>query len=143
MTDCVFQQISPPDRLLIHLLRTDRYDDLMAVARCAKEDAGRGYLVDKGRVYWCHPFFRDPARAVPDDCFDATDRLPVHTELAEAAWQGDGGVLRLAGHAYIEHVATVDPDTRLTWARWPEATRWIRVSGSSSWTYARRESAGR
>ncbi|WP_461087361.1 glycosyltransferase family 2 protein, partial [Streptomyces deserti] len=113
VTEGVFQQLSPPDRLLIHLLRTDRYDDLMAVARCAKEDAGRGHLVDKGRVYWCHPFFRDPARAVPDDCFDATGRLPVHTELAEAAWEGDGGVLRLAGHAYIQHVATVDPGTQL------------------------------
>ncbi|MFD6172403.1 glycosyltransferase family 2 protein [Streptomyces coeruleorubidus] len=113
VTEGVFQLIPPPDRLLIHLLRTDRYDDLMTVARHAKEDAGRGYLVDKGRVYWCHPFFRDPARAVPDDCFDATDRLPVHTELTEAAWQGDGGVLRLSGHAYIEHVATEDPGTQL------------------------------
>ncbi|MFC5637899.1 glycosyltransferase family 2 protein [Streptomyces bullii] len=113
VTDGVFQQLSPPDRLLIHLLRADRYDDVMAVARNRKEDAGRGYLVDKGRVYWCHPYFRDPAKAVPDVCFDATDRLPVRTELAEAAWHGDGGVLRLSGHAYIEHVATAEPDTQL------------------------------
>ncbi|MGW0865207.1 glycosyltransferase [Streptomyces sp. NPDC002611] len=113
VTEGVFQQLAPPDRLIVHLLRADRYEDLITVARHAKEDAARGNVVDKGRVYWCHPFFRDPAKAVPDACFDATDRLPVRHELAEAAWQGDGGVLRLAGHARIESLGALEPTTRL------------------------------
>ncbi|MFI6375545.1 glycosyltransferase family 2 protein [Streptomyces sp. NPDC050546] len=113
VTDGVFQQLAPPDRLIVHLLRADRYEDLRTVARHAKDDAARGNVVDKGRVYWCHPFFRDPVKAVPDICFDATDRLPVRHELAEAAWTGDGGVLRLAGHARIESLGALEPTTRL------------------------------
>ncbi|MFF8394959.1 glycosyltransferase [Streptomyces sp. NPDC016172] len=113
VTDGVFQLLAPEDRLIVHLLRTDRYEDLMTVARHAKEDAGRGHVVDKGRVYWSHPFFRDPVKAVPDACFDATDRIPVHHELAEAAWTGDGVVLRLAGHARIGSLGPLQPATQL------------------------------
>ncbi|MFE7901493.1 glycosyltransferase family 2 protein [Streptomyces sp. NPDC057424] len=113
VTDGVFQLLAPPDRLIVHLLRADRYEDLMTVARHAKEDATRGNIVDKGRVYWSHPFFRDPAKAVPDVCFDTTDRIPVRHELAEAAWRGDGDVLRLAGHAGIESLGPLQPTSRL------------------------------
>ncbi|MEU0221159.1 glycosyltransferase family 2 protein, partial [Streptomyces sp. NPDC006265] len=56
---------------------------------------------------------RDPAKAVPDTCFDVTSRIPVHHELAEAAWTGDGDVLRLAGHAHIESLGPLQSDTRL------------------------------
>ncbi|MFJ4081549.1 glycosyltransferase [Streptomyces iakyrus] len=113
VTDGVFQLIAPPDRLIVHLLRADRFEDLMTVVRHAKADAERGHVVDKGRVYWDHPFFRDPAKAVPDVCFDTTDRLPVHHELAQAAWTGDGDVLRLGGHARIESLGPLQPTTRL------------------------------
>ncbi|GAA2516835.1 hypothetical protein GCM10010423_05490 [Streptomyces levis] len=113
VTDGVFQQIAPPDRLIVHLLRADRYEDLMTVARHAKEDETRGHIVDKGRVYWLHPFFRDPLKAVPDACFDVTDRLPVHHDLTDAAWTGDGGRLRLSGHARIDSLGPLEPSTRL------------------------------
>ncbi|MEV7079619.1 glycosyltransferase [Streptomyces sp. NPDC093516] len=112
-TDGVLQRIAPPDRLIVHLLRADRYEDLMTVARHAQEDATRGHVVDKGRVYWRHPFFRDPSKAVPDACFDVTDRLPVHHGLTEAAWTGDGCRLRLSGHARIESLGPLEPATRL------------------------------
>ncbi|GAA2450680.1 glycosyltransferase family 2 protein [Streptomyces glaucus] len=113
VTEGVFRQIAPPDRLLVHLLRADRYEDLMEVARHAEEDAARGHVVDEGRVHWNHPYFRDPAKGVPDACFDVTSRLPVHHDLTALDWRDDGAVLHLAGHARIEHVATRDPGTRL------------------------------
>ncbi|MEG8277257.1 glycosyltransferase family 2 protein [Streptomyces sp. AHA2] len=113
VTDGVFHLLAPPDRLIVHLLRADRYDDLMTVARHARRDAARGHVVDKGRVYWAHPFFRDPAKAVPDVCFDATDRTPVHHDLAGAAWAGDGDVLRLSGHARIDDLGPLQPGSRL------------------------------
>ncbi|MFF4979429.1 glycosyltransferase [Streptomyces sp. NPDC001046] len=111
--DGVFPLLAPPDRLVVHLLRADRYDDLMTVARHARRDAARGHVVDKGRVYWAHPFFRDPAKAVPDACFDATDRIPVHHDLTEAAWTGEGDVLRLSGHARIDDLGPLQPGCRL------------------------------
>ncbi|WP_063737357.1 glycosyltransferase family 2 protein [Streptomyces sp. RTd22] len=109
VTDTIFQRIDAPDRLLVHLLRTDRFEDVLTVARNAKEDAGRGHLVDKGRVFWLHPFFRDHTADVPDVCFDITDRLPVRHRLDTARWHG--GVLRLTGHAAIEGIDAIDADT--------------------------------
>ncbi|MFI0822449.1 glycosyltransferase family 2 protein [Streptomyces sp. NPDC021098] len=111
VTDTIFQRIDAPDRLLIHLLRADRFEDVLSVARNAKEDADRGRLVDKGRVYWLHPFFRDHTADVPDACFDITDRLPVRHSLDAARWHG--GVLRLTGHASIEGIDAIDPGTEL------------------------------
>ncbi|MFE6523163.1 glycosyltransferase [Streptomyces sp. NPDC057794] len=112
-TDGVCRRIAPQDRLIVHLLRADRYEDLMTVIRDAERDEARGHVVDKGRVYWRHPWFRDPAKAVPDACFDVTDRLPVHHDLTEAAWTGDGGLLRLSGHARIDSLGPLEPATRL------------------------------
>ncbi|WP_055555475.1 glycosyltransferase family 2 protein [Streptomyces sp. NBRC 110028] len=109
VTDTIFQRIDAPDRLLIHLLRTDRFEDVLAVARDAKRDQERGHLVDKGRVYWLHPFFRDHTADVPDVCFDITDRLPVHHHLDAARWHG--GVLRLTGRAAIEGIDAIDAGT--------------------------------
>lgn len=62
VTDGVFQLIAPQDRLIVHLLRADRFEDLMTVARNAKADAERGHVVDKGRVYWATPSSATPGR---------------------------------------------------------------------------------
>ncbi|MFF7654314.1 glycosyltransferase [Streptomyces sp. NPDC007983] len=99
-SDTLFRTLTAPERLMVHLLRTGRFDDLLSVIRTAKEDARRGRLVEKGRVYWLHPFFRDPAAEVPDDCFDVTDRLPVRHHLTGAAWYG-GSTLRVRGRAEV------------------------------------------
>ncbi|MFI0780890.1 glycosyltransferase family 2 protein [Streptomyces sp. NPDC021212] len=125
VTDTIFQRIDAPDRLLIHLLRADRFDDVLAVARDAKEDAGRGHLVDKGRVYWLHPFFRDHTADVPDACFDITDRLPVHHRLDAAHWHG--GVLRLTGRAAIEGIDAIDPATDVILRKYESDRPEIRV----------------
>ncbi|GAA2240322.1 glycosyl transferase [Streptomyces ruber] len=124
VTDPIIEKLEPRDRLLLHLLRADRFEDVLSVIRNAKEDAGRGHVIDGGRVYWDHPLFRAPEAGVPDSAFDVTDRLPVRHRIDSAAWQedeggngnGDGagnGVLRLTGHAYIENVPTLDAATEL------------------------------
>ncbi|MFJ9035446.1 glycosyltransferase [Streptomyces sp. NPDC102406] len=112
VTDPIVQRLEPRDRVLLHLLRADRFDEMMTVIRDAKKDAGRGHVVEAGRVYWDHPLFRDTAVGVPDSAFDVTGRLPVHHRTASADWR-EGGVLRLTGHAYIEHVASRDAATEL------------------------------
>ncbi|MET7934669.1 glycosyltransferase [Streptomyces sp. NPDC005322] len=100
-SDALFHTLTASERLMVHLLRAGRFEDLMSVVRNAEEDAGHGHLIDKGRVYWLHPFFRDPAADVHDACFDITDRLPVHHHLAGAAWHG-GSTLRVRGRAAID-----------------------------------------
>ncbi|QCD60144.1 hypothetical protein CEB94_39270 [Streptomyces hawaiiensis] len=51
VSDGLFPLLTPPDRLLVHLGRADRYQDLMTVARHAEEDAARGHIADKGGVH--------------------------------------------------------------------------------------------
>ncbi|WCN01271.1 glycosyltransferase family 2 protein [Streptomyces sp. M92] len=112
VTDPIIAMLESRDRVLLHLLRADRFDELMTVIRNAKEDAGRGHVVEGGRVYWQHPLFRDTAVGVPDSAFDVTGRLPVRHRVESVGWQKDGA-LRLSGHAYIENVASSDPATEL------------------------------
>ncbi|MBL1099532.1 glycosyltransferase [Streptomyces coffeae] len=100
-SDGLFDTLTAPERLMIHLLRANRFEDLMSVVRDAEGDGHRGHLVDKSRVYWLHPFFRDPAADVPDLCFDVTDRLPVHHHLTGAGWHGRS-TLRVRGRAAVE-----------------------------------------
>lgn len=112
VTDPIIEKLEPRDRLLLHLLRADRFDDVMTVIRNAKKDAERGHVIDGGRVYWAHPLFRDTAAGMPDSAFDVTGRLPVRHRIESAGWQEDGA-LRLTGHAYIENVASLDAATAL------------------------------
>ncbi|MFH9427996.1 glycosyltransferase [Streptomyces sp. NPDC017615] len=126
VTDPVIEKLVPRDRLLLHLLRADRFDDVMAAIRDADKDAERGHVVDGGRVYWAHPFFRDTAVGVPDSAFDVTGRLAVRHRLDSASWQ-EGGVLRLTGHAYIENVASLDAATELVLRRHDADDQEIRV----------------
>jgi glycosyltransferase involved in cell wall biosynthesis len=120
-SDTLFRTLSAPERLMLHLLRTGRFDDLLTVIRTAKEDAGRGHLVEKGRVYWLHPFFRAPAADVPDVCFDVTDRLPVRHHLTGAAWHG-GSTLRVRGRAEVEGLDAGPEDRTVLVLRRREAT---------------------
>ncbi|MET8696439.1 glycosyltransferase family 2 protein [Streptomyces bauhiniae] len=126
VTDPIIATLEPRDRMLLHLLRADRYEEVMTVIRNAAEDARRGHVVDGGRVYWQHPLFRDTAVRVPDSAFDVTGRLPVRQRLDSACWQEDG-VLRLTGHAYIENVASLDAATELVLRRSDDASQEIRV----------------
>ncbi|WP_349345124.1 glycosyltransferase [Streptomyces rapamycinicus] len=107
-SDALFQTLTAPERLMVHLLRTGRFEDLLSVVRNAKRDARCGHLVEKGSVYWLHPFFRDPDAEVPDACFDVTDRLPVRHHLAGAGWHGRS-TLRVRGRAAIDGLAA-DPE---------------------------------
>ncbi|WP_086884306.1 glycosyltransferase, partial [Streptomyces rhizosphaericus] len=107
-SDALFPTLTAPERLMVHLLRTGRYEDLLSVVRNAKRDARCGHLVEKGSVYWLHPFFRDPDAEVPDACFDVTDRLPVRHHLAGAGWHGRS-TLRVRGRAAIDGLEA-DPE---------------------------------
>ncbi|WP_302888733.1 glycosyltransferase family 2 protein [Streptomyces sp. NEAU-Y11] len=126
-SDALFRTLTAPERLMVHLLRADRFEDLMAVVRDAKRDADRGHLVDKGRVYWLHPAFRDPAADVPDACFDVTDRLPVSHHLAGAGWHGRS-TLRVRGTASIEGLAPGPEDRTELVLRRREATDELRTA---------------
>jgi poly(ribitol-phosphate) beta-N-acetylglucosaminyltransferase len=98
-------------RLKVHLVGQGMEPELSELIRVVAA-GGRGRdVVRDGRVYGGYPYFRDPVLGFPDDCYDVTGELEVRHHLAAMSW--DGPRMRLAGHAYVQHVDTVDVTTEL------------------------------
>ncbi|GGZ30857.1 hypothetical protein GCM10010387_25710 [Streptomyces inusitatus] len=93
-------------RLRLHLAGHGMLEELREVTRFDQAKKRDKVVVEKGRAYGAYPYFRDPARGIPDHCFDITRQLGVrhHLDTAELT----GSELHLAGHAYIHTVDTVD-----------------------------------
>src|SRR5260370_23771603 len=59
-----------------------------------------------------YPFFRDPARGIPDAVYDAADEMTLNARVDGVTWRG--GKLRIEGHAYIRQLdARTVRDTRI------------------------------
>jgi glycosyltransferase involved in cell wall biosynthesis len=108
------------DRLKLDLISRGMEPELTELVRRMARDGRAKDTVTGGRVYGGYPFFGDPAVGIGCECYDVTDELPVRRHLAGLAWQGP--VLRISGHAYIEHVDTVAASTELVLRRWGDGT---------------------
>ncbi|KUO04648.1 glycosyltransferase family 2 protein [Streptomyces caeruleatus] len=108
-------QLSAMARLRLHLVRHQMLDEALELTRFEKELAGRKFstpvLVDEGRALARYPFLRDPARAIPDSCYDVTAQLGVRHRVTRAELHST--TLYLAGHGYLHRVATEDVTTEL------------------------------
>lgn len=113
--DGINDQLSAMARLRVHLIRHRMLDEILELIQFEK-DLGRSgistpLLIEDGRAYARYPFLRDPARAVPDICYDVTDKVGVRHNVSRAELRGT--TLHLAGHAYLHRVATEDVTTEL------------------------------
>ncbi|MGW8557405.1 glycosyltransferase family 2 protein [Streptomyces tubercidicus] len=100
LTDRVLAALPPGLRLRAHCLRAGLDDELTAVVRADTETGPQPpHLDDDGRVYAGYPYFRDPAHALPDTCYDLTDRVVLRQRLIRQHWVG--GVLHLRGTAAL------------------------------------------
>ncbi|WJY38579.1 glycosyltransferase [Streptomyces sp. P9-2B-2] len=100
LTDRVLTALPPGLRLRAHCLRAGLDDELTAVVRA--DTATRPdppHLGGDGRVYAGYPYFRDPRHALPDACYDLTDRVVLRQRLLRQHWVG--GVLHLRGTATL------------------------------------------
>ncbi|GGZ90546.1 glycosyltransferase family 2 protein [Streptomyces echinoruber] len=108
-------RLSAMARLRLHLVRHRMLDEVLELVEFERELAhskvATPVLVEGGRAYARYPFFRDPARAVPDACYDVTDQLGVRHHVHRAELRGT--TLHLAGHAYLHRVETRDVTTHL------------------------------
>lgn len=100
LTDRVLAALPPRLRLRAHCLRAGLDDELTAVVRADTErEPDRPHIDGDGRVYAAYPYFRDPQRALPDACYDLTDRVVLRQRLIRRRWAG--GVLHLRGTATL------------------------------------------
>lgn len=108
-------RLSAMARLRLHLVRQGMLDEVLELMRFEKELAANKVatpvVVDGGRALARYPFLRDPARSVPDDCYDVTAQLGVRHLVTCAEVRGT--VLHLAGHGYLHRVETLDVSTEL------------------------------
>ncbi|MXM62712.1 glycosyltransferase [Streptomyces sp. HUCO-GS316] len=108
-------RLSAMARLRLHLIRHGMLDELLELLRFEEEAKESGVatpvVVEGGRAYARYPFFRDPALAVTDKCYDVTRQLGLRHHVSRAELLGN--TLHLAGHAYFHRVATLDVTTEL------------------------------
>lgn len=102
----VAARLSAADRLRCALVLRGRLDEVLELLRYEDGADGSGApggplaLVEEGRVYARHPYFRDPARALPDELFDITREVKATHRLDSFAGAADG-TYRITGHASL------------------------------------------
>jgi CDP-glycerol glycerophosphotransferase len=104
----VYRTVTALRRLQCHLLRTGMRGELLEVLRYARRgDDGEVQLVRgsgrRPRWHAAFPYFRDPARAIPDEVYDVTAEMTLFAQLDAVSWRA--GRLRVEGHAYINQLA--------------------------------------
>lgn len=97
------------DRLKLELIRRGMEPELAEVTGAMARGERDKDVIIGGRVYGGYPFFRDPATAIPKECYDVTAELAVRHYLARLSLARSR--LRMSGHAYIKHVDTVGVKT--------------------------------
>jgi hypothetical protein len=108
-------RLSAMARLRLYLVRQGMLDEVLELIQFEKELAeskvATAVLVDGGRALARYPFLRDPARSIPDDCYDVTAQLGVRHYVTRADVRGS--MLHLTGHGYLHRVETLDVSTEL------------------------------
>lgn len=97
--------LSPLHRIALHLVRRGKMAEVIALFPEWPPAKNWGVIVDGKRVFADYPYFRDPALAIPDDCYEVTRRLKAHCHVNEIV-RRDGAV-RITGHTYIDMIETV------------------------------------
>jgi len=118
LTDGIAGQLDAQTRVRTALARDGALDDLLAAIR---QDARTGVpatVVEGDRRYAAYPGFRDPARRLPDACFDVTTAAdwPARLDATAVAWETDDGghrVLTITARSPLPDLAAAGVD-RLT-----------------------------
>ena len=94
------------DRLLYHLVRKRRSDDVVEVATFAKSvEIKKASAVRHGLGYYiAYPFFdaEDPAKAVPREIYRLEDEIKVRQKTEDVRWRD--GRLHISGRVGIRHL---------------------------------------
>ncbi|CAL9411095.1 hypothetical protein SUDANB121_01671 [Nocardiopsis dassonvillei] len=102
----LFDGLGVLDRLLYHLVRKHRVEDVLEVATFAKSvEIKKATLVRRGFGYYIrYPFFEaeDPAKAVPREIYRIDEDIKVRQKTEEISWED--GLLLVRGRLGIRHL---------------------------------------
>jgi poly(ribitol-phosphate) beta-N-acetylglucosaminyltransferase len=111
MTEAVLHALPSGLGVRYRLLEHGFFAEAEAVAAHQQRKAPTPRLVEDGRLYAQYPFFRDPARPVPDELYDVSHELTVTHRLTRLAWSGR--TLQIEGIGFFEQLSTRDRDSEL------------------------------
>lgn len=117
-TGRIQRELAPWHAIRAHCLGHGLYQPLIDIVGTRNSVAFGDPLVEGGRVYLRWPHFRDEA-AIPDSCFEITDRVHLRVTWREVAVR-DGRLL-LAGEAYL---TLLGGSTTVVLRRWPRGPRY-------------------
>jgi glycosyltransferase involved in cell wall biosynthesis len=104
-TKPIAYRLSPLHRIAINLMRRGMLEETLALFPEWPPSKPWNVIVDGERVFADYPYFRDPALAVPDDCYEITRRLKAHCHI-DAVTRRDG-VATITGYGFIDMIETV------------------------------------
>ncbi|WP_176611433.1 glycosyltransferase family 2 protein [Actinomadura sp. WMMB 499] len=102
LTDAVRMGMPPRFRLFAHCVQHGLHDLIPEIIEADLADEPVPLAVAGDRAHVRYPGYGDPEAAIPDACFDVTDRLPLRRVLTSLEWDGD--VLRAGGTAAIDRL---------------------------------------
>ncbi|KAA2265774.1 glycosyltransferase [Solihabitans fulvus] len=111
LTPRVTARLPALDRVKAELIARGLEAELSELVRVVAAGERGPDTIRAGRVYAGYPYLDDPTVGVPASCYDITGELEVRHRLDTLRW--DGPRLRLAGHAFLERVDTVEVSTEL------------------------------
>ncbi|MCH0540823.1 glycosyltransferase [Streptomyces sp. MUM 203J] len=113
--DSLRRRVSPLTRLRCELILRGLLDEAIELEAVDRRNRARrvqpDILVDRDRAYLRLPYFRDPARGIPDEIYDITGGIPDAHRLDSV--ELDGSRLTMSGHAYLRRVAQDETVTEL------------------------------
>jgi len=104
-TKPIAYRLSPLHRIALNLVRRGMLEETLALFPEWPPSKPWSVIVDGDRVFADYPYFRDPALAVPDDCYEITRRLKAHCHI-DSVTRRDG-VATITGYGFIDMIETV------------------------------------
>ncbi|MEE6261234.1 glycosyltransferase [Plantactinospora sonchi] len=115
LTEEIGHQLGAETRIRLALTRDGQLDDLLAVLRQDAEVGVPSTVVEGHRRYAAYPGFRDPARGLPDSCFEVTavPEWSAKLDVTELGWETDEQgrrVLTLRAYSPLPELTTAGTD---------------------------------
>ncbi|MEO3923857.1 glycosyltransferase [Micromonosporaceae bacterium B7E4] len=115
LTEEIAEQLGAETRIRFALTRDGSLDDLLAVIRQDAEVGVPATVVEGSRRYAAYPGFRDPARGLPDSCFDVTavPEWPAKLDATGFGWEDDERgerVLTITGYSPLPDLTGAGAD---------------------------------